>query len=155
MCLDYFNLKDGTKPPDSPKTSVRVELIESFNKNAIQEDTPQCFDEDTDVITVHIAETNLESPTKKPTLNEFMTKAYYYGYLSIIKKNYLAIPNREMLAFWAGLIINKPSGPGGSPLLRSSKKLTEFLMSGDLGGFCDALEQHFLDHMIKADVGAR
>ncbi|KAJ1674100.1 hypothetical protein EV182_003967, partial [Spiromyces aspiralis] len=178
MCLDYFNLKDkninlenedsnlenedtnlenenSTESSDSRKTSIQVKLVNSFDKDTIRGDTPQCFDEDTNEITVHIAETNWESPTKDPTLNEFMTKAYYNGYLTIIEKKHLAIPNQEVLSYWAGLIIDKPSSPGMPPLLRGSKKLTESLVSRNLDGFCDALEQHFLDHMIKVDIGAR
>ncbi|KAJ1675388.1 hypothetical protein EV182_001366 [Spiromyces aspiralis] len=171
MCLDYFNLRDeglnlentdtslededSTESSVFPKTSIQVKLIESFDKDTIQEDTPQCFDEDTNVITVYIAEDNWESPTEHPTLNEFMTMAYYYGYLTIIGEEYLAIPNWETLAFWIGLIIDKPNGPGESPLLRSSRRLTKSLMSGDLDGFCNGLEQHFLDHMVKVDIANR
>ncbi|KAJ1674818.1 hypothetical protein EV182_002500, partial [Spiromyces aspiralis] len=163
MCLDYFNLndkdinlesEDSTKPPDSRKTSIQVKLINSFDKVTIRR-ANQCFDKKTNEITVNIAETNWESLTKDLTLNEFMTMAYYNGYLTIIGRKHLAIPNQEVLAYWAGLIIDKPSSPGMPPLLRSSIKLTESLVSRNLDGFCDALEQHFLDHMIKVDIGAR
>ncbi|KAJ1675348.1 hypothetical protein EV182_001451 [Spiromyces aspiralis] len=111
MCIDYFNIKDSFEPSPSLKTSIQVKLIDSFGGHTIQGDK-QRFDEHTNEITVYIAETNWESPTKKPTLNEFMTKAYYNGYLTIIGGMYLTIPNQEMLEFWTRLLTNKAGTSG-------------------------------------------
>ncbi|KAJ1673034.1 hypothetical protein EV182_006016, partial [Spiromyces aspiralis] len=83
MCLDYFNLKDSIEPSDSPRTSIQVRLTYSFGKNTIQKTTPY-FDEQTKDIKVAIATLNWDSQAENPTLDKFMTMAYYHGYLTII-----------------------------------------------------------------------
>ncbi|KAJ1678347.1 hypothetical protein EV182_004235 [Spiromyces aspiralis] len=154
MCLDYFNLKDSTDPSASPQTSIQVKLIDSFDKDTIQGDMPQCFDERTKYIKVYIAETNWDSSTENLTLNKFLTMAYYHGYLTMIGGMYLAILNREMLEFWTWLLTNKAGSSGEPPLVRDSRSLTESLVSRDLDRFCEGLERHFLDYLVKVNVGS-
>ncbi|KAJ1680076.1 hypothetical protein EV182_000735 [Spiromyces aspiralis] len=156
MCLDYFNLKNSIEPSDSPQTSIRVELINSFTQEHItQKNVTTYFGEQTEEITVFIARLNRGSMTENPTLNKFMTMAYHFGYLTIIDEKYIAIPNREVLTFWAQLITYETDNLEEPLVFQEARKLTGFLVSGDIDGFSDALGRHFFDPLIKADVGAR
>ncbi|KAJ1670212.1 hypothetical protein EV182_008352, partial [Spiromyces aspiralis] len=153
MGLDYLSLKNSIEPSNSPRTSIQVELSESFGENTIQKTTPY-FDERTKEITVRIATLeDQDSLTENPTLDKFMTTAYYFGYLTMIGEEYLVIPNREMLEFWTQLITNKTGSPDEPSLLRDSRSLTESLVSQHLKEFCDGLERDFLDYLAKVDPG--
>ncbi|KAJ1677855.1 hypothetical protein EV182_005297, partial [Spiromyces aspiralis] len=154
MCLDYFNLKDSTEPSDSPQTSIWVGLTQSFFGHTVQETTPY-FDEWTKYIKVYIEELDWDSQAENPTLSKFMTMAYYFVYLTMIRESCLKIPNREMLEFWTQLITNKTGSPDEPSLLRGSRSLTESLVSGDLSEFCDGLERDFLEYLAKVDPGTR
>ncbi|KAJ1669126.1 hypothetical protein EV182_008905, partial [Spiromyces aspiralis] len=97
MCLDYYNLKSkdsNLEDKDSTEPSILVAMTDALDKDIIQKTTPY-FDEQTKDITIRIAKFNRGSLTENPTLNKFMTMAYYHGYLTMIEKKYLAIPNRE------------------------------------------------------------
>ncbi|KAJ1679909.1 hypothetical protein EV182_001073, partial [Spiromyces aspiralis] len=153
MGLDYLSLKNSIEPSASPRTSIQVELSESFGENTIQKTTPY-FDERTKEVTVRIAALeDQDSLTDNPTLDKFMTMAYCYGYLTMIREEFLVIPNREVLGFWTQLIINKTGSPDEPSLLRDSRSLTESLVSWNLSEFCDGLEQDFLDYLAKVDPG--
>ncbi|KAJ1674739.1 hypothetical protein EV182_002663 [Spiromyces aspiralis] len=156
MCLDYFNLKDGTEPSDSPQTSVKVKLVDKFDYLHLTQRTTPYFDEQTKEIEVVIAKFNWDAVTENPSLNKFMSMAYYYGYLTMIREEHLAIPNQEMLEFWVRLIADKSETSDELPLLvEESRILTRSLVSEDLTGFCDAIQQHFLDPLTKVDSGTR
>ncbi|KAJ1679301.1 hypothetical protein EV182_002330, partial [Spiromyces aspiralis] len=158
MYLDYFNLKnrDTTEPSDSPpQTSIWVELVDSLTEEHLTQVEKPCFDERTKHIEVVIASSNRDAMIKNQTLDKFMTMAYYYGYLTIIGGKYLAIPNREMLSFWAPLVSARVSVPCESFMVRQSRMLMRSLVSENRGGFCDAIKRNFLDHLIKADARAQ
>ncbi|KAJ1675906.1 hypothetical protein EV182_000352, partial [Spiromyces aspiralis] len=156
MCIDYLSLKNSIEPSDSPRTSIRVELINSFTQeHTTQKNVTTYFGEQTEEITVFIARLNRGSMTENPTLNKFITMAYHFGYLTIIDEKYIAIPNREVLTFWAQLITDETDNLEEPLVFQEARKLTGFLVSGDIDGFSDALGRHFLDPLIKADVGAR
>ncbi|KAJ1678597.1 hypothetical protein EV182_003728, partial [Spiromyces aspiralis] len=158
MYLDYFNLKnrDTTEPSDSPpQTSIRVELVDSLTEEHLTQVEKPCFDERTKHIEVVIASSNRDAMIKNPTLDKFMTMAYYYGYLTIIGGKYLAIPNREMLSFWAPLVSARVSVPCELFMVQQSRMLMQSLVSENRGGFCDAIKRNFLDHLIKADARAQ
>ncbi|KAJ1679351.1 Protein hgh1, partial [Spiromyces aspiralis] len=153
MGLDYFNLKDSIEPSESPRPSVRVELIDSFDEHTIQKATPY-FDEQTKDITIKLATLeDQDSLIENPTLDKFMTMAYCYGYLTIIEGKYLAIPNWEVLTFWSQIITDETGSPDEPYLLRDFGRLTESLVSGDLSKFCDGLKRNFLDYLAKIDPG--
>ncbi|KAJ1676213.1 hypothetical protein EV182_008643, partial [Spiromyces aspiralis] len=87
MYLDYFNLnnKDTTEPSDSPpQTSIRVELVNSLTEERLIQNKKPYFDEHTKEVTVVIASSNQDAMIEHPSLNKFMTMAYYYSYLTII-----------------------------------------------------------------------
>ncbi|KAJ1675676.1 hypothetical protein EV182_000802 [Spiromyces aspiralis] len=152
MCLDYFNIKDSIEPSDSPRTSIWVELPEPFDAGTIQTTTPY-FNGRTNGITVAIAELDWDSLAGNPTLDKFMAMAYYFGYLTMIGEEYLAIPNREVLEFWTRLIANNTGSPDEPSLIRDSGSLTESLVSGNLSEFCEGLGRDFRDYLTQVDPG--
>ncbi|KAJ1674735.1 hypothetical protein EV182_002672 [Spiromyces aspiralis] len=148
--------EDSIEPSASPLTSILVEMTDALPAGPSPQDNKPYFSNNTiKFIKVDIARYNQGSLTEHPTLNKFMTMAYYYGYLTMIEGMYVVIPNREVLKFWAKLIADGTGTPGEPLLLQESKVLADTLTSWDLEGFCEALKVHFLEPLIKADAGAR
>ncbi|KAJ1678587.1 hypothetical protein EV182_003750, partial [Spiromyces aspiralis] len=85
MYYDYFNLKnknsnlenkDSTKP-STLRTSIQVDLTNAHIEQCIAQNDAQRFEEHTKEITVDIATLNWDAQAENPTLDKFMTMAYY------------------------------------------------------------------------------